>query len=179
MKSRPKPDVKPMLIELLVTVFYGYAGLGAIFGIYFVVWGAARIDPNAHKLPILLRLLLWPGAMALWPVLLLKVGQSKPNTTTLIGSDHPSYSTHSAMTPTLRRSHRYIWLALAIVLPAGFVVALRMTAQPLMREPIGPDVPAALPVLVNSVSNSDLTITLRKSHTDTGDATGGAGENRV
>ena len=79
-----------MLIELLVTVFYGYAGLGAIFGVYFVIWGVARIDPNAHKLPVLLRLLLWPGAVALWPVLLLKVGQRKPNTTTLTGSDRPS-----------------------------------------------------------------------------------------
>ena len=67
------------------------------------------------------------------------------------------------MTPTLRRSHRFIWLTLAIVLPVGFVMALRMTAQPLTREPIGPNVPAALPVLVRSVSNSDLTVTLRKA----------------
>ena len=62
-----------MLIELLVAVFYGYAGLGALFGLYFVIWGAARVDADAHHLPFLLRLLLWPGSVALWPVLLAKV----------------------------------------------------------------------------------------------------------
>lgn len=66
-----------MLIESLVTIFYGYAALGTLFGIYFVIWGAARIDDEAHDLPLLLRFLLWPGSVALWPVLLLKVWRAK------------------------------------------------------------------------------------------------------
>jgi len=67
-----------MLIDLLVAVFYGYLGLGAIFGLYFVGWGAARIDNDAHQLPILLRILLWPALVALWPVLLGKVLTHRP-----------------------------------------------------------------------------------------------------
>ncbi len=30
------------------------------------------------------------------------------------------------MTPKLRRNHRLIWLALAILLPAGLIAALRL-----------------------------------------------------
>ena len=62
-----------MLTELLVTIFYGYLAIGAAFGLYFVIWGAARIDPDAQNLPFLLRLLLWPASVALWPILLVKV----------------------------------------------------------------------------------------------------------
>ncbi len=62
-----------MLTQTLVTVFYAYLGVGAVFGLYFVSRGAARIDPAAHQLPILLRLLLWPASVALWPVLLPKL----------------------------------------------------------------------------------------------------------
>ena len=72
-----------MLIELLVAIFYGYALIGAIFGVYFVIWGAARIDTEAHHLPFLLRLLLWPGSVALWPVLLLKLLTHRPVATPL------------------------------------------------------------------------------------------------
>lgn len=66
------------MIELLVSLFYGYLLLGAVFGVYFVIWGAARIDPDAHGMPISLRLLLWPGAVALWPVLGVKVFYNHP-----------------------------------------------------------------------------------------------------
>lgn len=59
----------PMLPDLLVTVFYGYLAIGAVFGLYFVTWGAARIDSDAHQLPVLLRFLLWPASVALWPLL--------------------------------------------------------------------------------------------------------------
>jgi hypothetical protein len=52
-----------MLTELLVTVFYGYAIVGAIFGFYFVWWGAARIDPDAHPLPAAIHALARVGSV--------------------------------------------------------------------------------------------------------------------
>lgn len=69
-----------MLAELLVYLFYGYLALGAVFGVYFVGWGAARIDPDAHGMSLALKVLLWPASVALWPMLLVKVwtGSSKP-----------------------------------------------------------------------------------------------------
>jgi len=62
-----------MTAGLLVDLFYGYLALGAVFGVYFVSWGAARLDPEARGLPFLLRLMLLPASVALWPVLLRKL----------------------------------------------------------------------------------------------------------
>ena len=67
------------------------------------------------------------------------------------------------MTPTLRRSHRILWIVLAIALPTGFITALNLTAPAELGEPFGPDIPVALPTLVSAVSNPALTITLRKA----------------
>ncbi len=69
-----------MSTELLVNLFYAYLALGAVFGVYFVGWGALRIDPDAHGMSVALKILLWPTSVALWPVLLVKVwsGSSKP-----------------------------------------------------------------------------------------------------
>ena len=67
------------------------------------------------------------------------------------------------MTPPLRRSHRIIWLVLAVALPAGFGAAIRMNKEPLTLEPVGPAIPAALPVVVQSVRTPGLIATLRRA----------------
>ena len=58
-------------------VILGIAGLyvaaGLVFAAAFVTSGARRIDPAARGAPVSLRLLIIPGAAALWPVLLLKL----------------------------------------------------------------------------------------------------------
>lgn len=79
-----------MLTETLVTVFYAYLGVGALFGLYFVSRGAARIDPVAHQLPLLLRLLLWPASVALWPVLLPKLWRATSAETTPTHPETPA-----------------------------------------------------------------------------------------
>lgn len=66
-----------MFAELFVYVCYGYLALGAVFGVYFVGWGAARIDPDAHGMPLALKVLLWPASIVLWPVLLQKVWHNR------------------------------------------------------------------------------------------------------
>lgn len=62
-----------MIAEVIVYLFYGYLIAGVVFGLYFVGWGVARIDADAHGMPFALRVLLWPASVALWPVLLVKV----------------------------------------------------------------------------------------------------------
>ncbi|MEP0070418.1 hypothetical protein [Pyruvatibacter sp.] len=49
-----------------------YFVAGLIFAVPFVVWGAQRIDPAAHDAGLGVRLLILPGSVALWPVLLTK-----------------------------------------------------------------------------------------------------------
>jgi hypothetical protein len=49
-----------------------YAGVGLVFGAAFAAWGAGRIDHAAAGAGWGFRLLILPGAGALWPVMLAK-----------------------------------------------------------------------------------------------------------
>jgi len=49
-----------------------YAALGAVFGAVFVTAGVGSVDHAAVGAPWSFRLLIWSGAAALWPLMLLK-----------------------------------------------------------------------------------------------------------
>lgn len=46
-----------------------YVGIGLFFASAFVTTGVGRIDPSAAHAPIGFRLIIIPGAVALWPLL--------------------------------------------------------------------------------------------------------------
>jgi len=50
-----------------------YLGIGLIFAVGFAAAGAARLDPGARGAPLLFRVLIVPGAAALWPALAVKL----------------------------------------------------------------------------------------------------------
>ena len=54
-----------------------YAAVGILFAAYFVTVGCGRMDPAARGTPIGVRLLLFPGAAALWPVLFAKCARGR------------------------------------------------------------------------------------------------------
>ena len=47
-----------------------YAVIGVLFSFFFVTRGVSRVDPAAAGAPIGFRLLIFPGSVALWPLLL-------------------------------------------------------------------------------------------------------------
>jgi len=55
--------------QVLVGLMAAYAAVGAAFAIAFVTIGVARVDPVARHAPLGFRLLIAPGAAALWPLL--------------------------------------------------------------------------------------------------------------
>lgn len=61
--------------NLLVSGLGIYALLGLLVGLIFVCGGAGRIDPAAKGkgLPVRARLLILPGIIGLWPLMLLKL----------------------------------------------------------------------------------------------------------
>lgn len=59
-------------IQAILYLFYGYLGLGLIFGLWFVFKGADQLDDQMHGVSWRTRLLLLPGSIALWGVLLNK-----------------------------------------------------------------------------------------------------------
>ena len=47
-----------------------YAAVGVVFALLFVTRGVNRIDPVARESPWGFRVMIFPGSVALWPVLL-------------------------------------------------------------------------------------------------------------
>ncbi len=56
--------------EMIVSALALYFAAGLIFAVIFVTIGIGRVDPNAKGAKLSVRLLLIPGSVALWPVLL-------------------------------------------------------------------------------------------------------------
>ena len=60
------------MMELVVNIFFGYLAIGLLFAILFAIEGVKRVDPVATGSSIWFRLLILPGSILLWPVLLTK-----------------------------------------------------------------------------------------------------------
>lgn len=69
-------DAIPSLILIAVAI---YGAVGIVFAAFFVARGGAAIDPILTKTPLRTRILFAPGAVALWPVLLLHWKRSEAN----------------------------------------------------------------------------------------------------
>jgi hypothetical protein len=66
----PHPSVSTILAIWVIRVLGVYLGLGFLFALGFVANGVGRLDPGAQGSGIGFRLLLIPGSMAFWPLLL-------------------------------------------------------------------------------------------------------------
>jgi hypothetical protein len=66
--------------RVVVYAFYVYTLLGAIFAIAFVTVGVMRLDPDSRGSGVGFRLLIFPGVVAFWPILLRRwiAGQTEP-----------------------------------------------------------------------------------------------------
>ncbi|HEX8027109.1 MAG TPA: hypothetical protein VF491_01540 [Vicinamibacterales bacterium] len=60
------------LAELIVGLSETYLGAGLAFSVPFVMRGVGRIDPFAADSPWAFRLLIVPGTVVFWPLLLLR-----------------------------------------------------------------------------------------------------------
>ena len=58
------------MAELFVGSLLVYGAIGLLFAMFFVSRGVARLDPIAKNAGFGFRLIIFPGAAALWPVLL-------------------------------------------------------------------------------------------------------------
>jgi hypothetical protein len=56
--------------EFFVNALAAYGAAGAVFAAAFVTVGIRRVDPAAEHAPAGFRLIVIPGAAALWPLLL-------------------------------------------------------------------------------------------------------------
>jgi len=69
-------------MEQIINIFLGflalYAAFGLLFGLYFLFIGATKIDPLLADSKKGVRILLFPGVIATWPLFIKKAFKSKP-----------------------------------------------------------------------------------------------------
>jgi hypothetical protein len=59
----------PLLLAwILVAIAETYAFAGVLFALAFLPRGIVRVDERLHESPIFVRVLLFPGVAALWPL---------------------------------------------------------------------------------------------------------------
>lgn len=63
-------------MTLVLAIGAAYVAIGVVFALWFAASGVDRFDGAARGAGITFRALIFPGAAALWPVLLMKVGRS-------------------------------------------------------------------------------------------------------
>lgn len=73
-----------MVISILLILIVTYVACGLLFAIPFVIKGVDKIDEAAHGGSIGFRIIIIPGAMVFWPLLLKKW---------LNNAKHPTQST--------------------------------------------------------------------------------------
>ena len=68
-------------MELSIRIFLGalacYVTCGVLFGLYFLFFGAVKIDPLLKESKKAVRLLLLPGIIATWPIFIRKLIKQK------------------------------------------------------------------------------------------------------
>lgn len=60
------------IVAIFVYLFYAYLLVGVVFAFWFVAIGVNRLDENMQASPRSVRVLLFPGSVLLWWVLLIK-----------------------------------------------------------------------------------------------------------
>lgn len=67
-------------VQILLITLAVYMALGCAFGAWFVLLGVGRIDAIAADTPFRVRVLFFPGSVALWPLLASKCFASNRST---------------------------------------------------------------------------------------------------
>jgi hypothetical protein len=61
-----------IIIKLMLAVTALYLFIGLLFAILFVIKGVEQVDEGAHGSSIRFRIIIIPGTMAFWPLLMRK-----------------------------------------------------------------------------------------------------------
>ncbi|QTN38711.1 hypothetical protein HZ996_05945 [Cryomorphaceae bacterium] len=61
-----------IVIEIFLDFLAAYAAIGFVFALFIVFFGASRLDAQLANSPKGVRVLLFPGILATWPVLLMR-----------------------------------------------------------------------------------------------------------
>lgn len=71
------------MLDVIVTILLGALGIylliGIVFYFPFIKRGVHKIDGGVKDAPLFMKVLIFPGTVALWPILLKKVRKGEPS----------------------------------------------------------------------------------------------------
>ncbi len=132
-----------MYVLLFVEI---YLAIGLLFALWFLAKAVGGCDESAKGVSWLVKLLWLPGVLALWPLLWRRV--FKP--AKLGGPNHAP------------ARHRAIWLALAVVFPTLYLLAIAVLPARKLAKPIGKTLAPALPDIRQSMESEQFLVNLRR-----------------
>lgn len=65
--------MSPDVVQSVLLVLAAYVAIGVIVAVPLVIFGLSRIDPAAKAAPWMFRVLVLPGVVTMWPLLLRRV----------------------------------------------------------------------------------------------------------
>ncbi len=68
-----------LIANAILVAVATYIALGVVFGLYFIFKGISRLDHAAAGAAISFRVLMLPGAVGLWPWLLIRLIRTRAN----------------------------------------------------------------------------------------------------
>jgi len=101
-----------LIIELFLYLLSLYLIFGVAFGVYFIIYGASKIDPILAETRKRVRILLIPGIIAVWPVFFYHLFRNKPTRIATLG---------------LKRTHLIIWSLLIFIVSSFIYKSLEQT----------------------------------------------------
>ena len=118
-----------VLVRTTLAIAGTYLALGVAFAVAFQSLGLARVDAAARGAGWSFRVLITPGVIALWPVLLLRWRAAAR------GGSFASAAPPPGAPERLRRLHAALVVALAVLAPlvVATALALRPPAPPVDR----------------------------------------------
>jgi hypothetical protein len=127
-------------VTLVLTILGLYALLGVIFALAFVFVGVGRIDPVARHAPLQFRLVIIPGAAALWPWLLRRWLTAPRANEAPAAPTHPEFS-HRGQ----RLLHSRVWSFWGVALLGAFLVIVALKPTPHTSALSTPSAPVSTP----------------------------------
>jgi hypothetical protein len=115
---------------ILLKVAAIYAGCGLLFAVLFLALWCKSFDPSAASGTWGFRVVIIPGLVALWPLMLAKVLAVRRGGSAQGPAETP------VRAETLRRNHAIAFIVLAILGPVLFAVALICRAPRLEDSPV-------------------------------------------
>ncbi len=67
------------MAEFIVGLLIAYGVLGVLFAVPFMMIGIGRMDPRANGAGLPFRLIVFPGVVAMWPLLLHRSWRRRPS----------------------------------------------------------------------------------------------------